>query len=174
MFKQRFGYMALFMTLALAGCGSSSIGGGDPVPLNSTVKINPSSITWTIPAPLATPCVVDFNNHNDTPIAISVLDSSQSPLGNIGIRVLADLSGNTYSGSPVLKVYDDLNGNGVVDDPAELVSSNTSPAFNTFTDKYTGTKNILLRVNLSCPYSGNLYVFAGAAFASINIVVKTP
>ena len=168
MFRQLLGYTTLLLSVVLSGCG-----GGDPVPPSSTVLISPSSIKWEISAK-PTPCPVNSNVFIDHTIVISVLDTNNSPLGSVDIRVVTDLTGNTFSGLPVLNVYDDKNGNGVVDDPAELVSSNTSPAFMTATDRYTGTKTILLRVNLSCPYKGNLHVYAGAAYSNINIEVKTP
>lgn len=167
--KSNLTFTVFLLVATLAGCGDG--GGGDPVPLGSSVRINQAAIEWEIGA-TPTPCPVNLNNYNDHTIAISVLDSNNSPLGSVDIRVMADLSGNTYSGTDVIKIYDDLNGNGVVDDPAELVSSNTSPAFLTQTGRYTGTKIVLVRVNLSCPYRGNLYAFAGAAFGSINIEVK--
>ena len=180
MVKQQIGYTALFIMSALTGC-SDGAGGGNPVPPNSTVQLNQSGITWDI-GETASPCRVRSNPYNDHTIAISVLDPNGSPLGNVDFRVVVDLSGNTYffepappepPGLPVLQLYEDRNGNGVVDDPEELVSSNTSSAFKTTTDQYTGTKMVLLRVNLSCTYRGNLHVFAGAAYGSVNVEVKT-
>jgi len=153
----------------LPGCGASDGGGGNPVPVGATVQVNPSAIQWEIGN--GDPCVIDPAVYNDHTVAISVLNSSGAPLGNVDIRVMADLSGNTFSGTDVIKVYDDLNGNGVIDDPAELVSSNTSPSFITKTAQYSGTRIVLVRVNLSCPYRGNLHVFAGAAYGSTNIEV---
>lgn len=181
MVKQQVGYTALFIMSALTGC-SDGAGGGNPVPPNSTIQLNQSGITWDI-GETASPCRVNPSPYNDHTIAISVLDPNGSPLGNVDLRVVADLSGNTFEPTPptppalpalpALQLYEDRNGNGVVDDPAELVSSNTSSAFKTKTDQYTGTKIVLLRVNLSCTYRGNLHVFAGAAYGSVNVEVKT-
>ena len=159
--------LAVLLAIGLAGCGASD---ENPVPTNATVQVNPSSIPWEIPErPI--PCPVNLAFYNDHTIAISVVDSNNSPLGNVDLRITADLSGNTHSGIERIKVYDDLNGNGVVDDPDELVSSNISPAFTTKTSN-VGTKLILVRVNLSCPYRGNLNVYAGSAFGSTNIEVS--
>jgi hypothetical protein len=171
MFKHLLSCVLSVFAVFLVGCGDGGGGGGDPVPPNSTVQINQPEITWEIGEP-ADPCVVDPNYYHDHTIAISVLDPDNSPLGGVDLRIVADLSGNTFSGTTVLQLYDDRNANGVVDDPRELVSSNTMPAFRTETDRYTGTKNVLLRVNLSCPYRGSLHVFAGAAYNHINVEVK--
>jgi len=161
-------FLMVCLTL-LAGCGASEGGGGNPVPVGATVQVNPETIQWEIGN--GDPCVIDPGIYNDHTIAISVLNNSGAPIGNVDIRVMADLSGNTFSGIDVIKVYDDLNGNGVIDDPAELVSSNTSPSFVTKTEHYSGTRNVMVRVNLSCPYRGNVHVFAGAAYGSANIQV---
>lgn len=172
MYSNRFGRLSLLIAAVLTGCG----GGGNPVPPNSTVQtsIPDNGIVWDIAAPAVTPCVINPARYNDHTIAISVLDGNRSPLGNVDIRVVVDLAGNTYSNTPVLGLYDDFNANGVVNDPAELVSSNTSPAYTTKTDAYTGTKILLLRVNLSCPYRGNLHVYAGTAYKGGTIEVKVP
>lgn len=154
----------------LMGCGGAD---ENPVPVNATVLVSPNAIEWQIPpVPTGQTCsdVFDPSYYNDHTIAVSVMNANNSPLGDIDLRIIADLAGNTYSGIEVVKVYDDFNGNGVVDDPAELVSSNASPAFTTKTSR-NGTKVILVRVNLSCPYRANLNVYAGAAFGSINIEV---
>lgn len=164
--KKKIHTLAVWLLVGLVGCGASE----NPVPTDATVQINPSSIPWEI-SDRPSPCLVDPSIYNDHTIAISVMDSNNSPLGNVDIRITADLTGNTFSGIDVIRVYDDLNGNGVVDDPAELVSSITSPAFTTKTSN-VGTKLILVRVNLSCPYRGNLNVYAGSAFGSTNIEVS--
>lgn len=170
MFRKEMSHTTTLVFIAsLLGCGQG--GGGDPAPPGSSVRINPSSIEWDISDRPAL-CAINQAVYHDHTIAISVLDANNSPVGNVDIRIVPDLAGNTYSGTPVIKLYDDLDQDGIIDDPNELVSSNTSPAYVTQTDRYTGSKTMLLRVNLSCPYRGNLYVYAGSAFNSINIQVN--
>jgi len=153
----------------LSACGASSGGGGDPLPVNASVQISPASITWDIAD--GPDCTAFYQDYT---ISITVFDAHNSPLGNVDLRIVADFAANTASPPEVLRIYEDFNGNGVVDDPAEYVSSNTSPAFMTKTARYTGTKIILLRAYLGCNYRGNLWVYAGPAFANMNIEVKEP
>lgn len=165
------------LVTVLVGCGASEGGGGNPVPVGSSVVINPPSIAWDITAPPPPPesCFPDdpaLVTYNDHTLAISVVNSNNVPLGDVEIRVVASLAGNTYAGIEVLKIYDDRDGDHVVDDPDELVSSNTSPAFVTRTARHTGEKYILLRVNLNCTYRGNVYVYAGTAYGSAEIQVQ--
>jgi len=84
-----------------------------------------------------------------------------------------DLAANTFSGFPVLELYDDRNNNGVIDAPEELVSDNVDEGFETKTDSDKGDKFVIVRVNLSCPYRGTLGAFIeGGVFNSIGISVE--
>lgn len=154
----------------LTACGP----GGDesPVPPGSTVRVSPSNVTWNI-----TP-VRDINSnpicvsgrYNDHTFSISVENSSGQPLGEVDLRIRIDLAANTSS-TNLMQLYDDLNGNGVIDDPAELVSGPGSVFF-TKTSRYSGEKTVMVRVNTSCTYGGDLTVNAGAAFGSAHIEVQ--
>ncbi len=157
------------LILMMTACG----GGGNPLPIGSEVVISPREKTWDI-----TPakdengdCIWSDDFYQDEPILISVKDAQGSPIGKIDLSVSLDLSGNTFSGVPALKLYEDRNSNGVPDDPDELVTSNTDPLFTTETKRYTGEKVLILRMNLSCQYKGQLFVSAGSfqGFADFEV-----
>ncbi len=154
----------------LAACG----GGGNehPLPANSTMQISPTEISWEITPDAGCP-TQDPNFYNDETVTVSVLDSKGRPLGRVGLFIDVDLSGTTFSGlEPRVALYDDLNGNGKVDHPAELVSSDTDGGFFTETGEFTGSKTVFVRVYLSCTYKATLSVTAGYLSASMPIDVK--
>jgi hypothetical protein len=156
--------------LGFSACGPG--GNEDPVPPGASITINPQDIEWEISGSDPSCPDTSFNDHTFT---IVVQDSNGVPLGDVDLIVRADLAANT-SPFDVIRLYDDVNGNGVVDHPQELVSSNTGTAFFTKTDKFTGARTLLARVILSCEYQGNITVHAGSAFGSTNIAVteETP
>jgi len=117
-------------------------------------------------------CFIDPDTlYQDIPVLISVSDAQGTPMGRAEVGVYADFSGNTFSGPEVLQVYADLNGNGVVDEDTELVSGNESGVYKTKTDQYDGTAMVIVRMNLTCPYLGELYVYAGSATAQVEFEV---
>ena len=101
-----------------------------------------------------------------------VLNESGNYIPDAPLTVSVDLSGNTFSGVPALALYDDKNGNGVADDPSELVTDSTDELYDTNTDSVTGHKYLILRVNLSCAYRGVLYAFSDGYMGSTAITVK--
>jgi len=132
-------------TWILAAVTLSACGGGGnehPLPANSTMQISPTEISWEITPDAGCP-TQDPNFYND--------DSGLEP------RVA---------------LYDDLNGNGKVDHPAELVSSDTDGGFFTETGEFTGSKTVFVRVYLSCTYKATLSASAGYLSASMPIDVK--
>lgn len=161
------------MTMVSAILGACGPGGDEnPVPPGSTIRINPSDQTLNI-----TP-VLDINGNpicvsgrfSDHTFSISVENSNGQPLGEVDLRIRVDLAANTSS-TNLIQLYDDLNSNGVVDDPAELVSSPGSVFF-TKTSRFSGEKIIIVRLNTSCTYGGDITVNAGAAFGSAHIEVQ--
>lgn len=151
--------------LTLTACGPG--GDEDPVPPGAVITINPQDVQWDISTSDTNCPDTAFNDHTYT---IVVQDRNGIPLGDVDVIIRADLAANT-SPFDLIRLYDDVNGNGVVDHPQELVSSNTGPVFFTKTDKFTGTRTLLVRVILSCEYQGNITVHAGSAFGSTNIAV---
>lgn len=133
-----------------------------PLPPGSTVVVSPEKKTWLI-RPVKDDngnCIHFKDFYNDHPVLITVFDAQGSPIGEADLTVSLDLAGNTFSvpgGGPVVRLYDDKNGNGVVDDPEELVSDSNDPLYRTKTAKYTGEKLLILRMDLSCRYQATLF-----------------
>jgi len=82
-----------------------------------------------------------------------------------------NFAGNTFSGFPVLKLYDDKNGNGAVDDPEELVSDFADPLFSTKTAEFSGEKLMFIRMDLACAFTGTLFVQAGPSLGMMELKV---
>lgn len=152
--------------ITLAACGAAD---ENPVPPGATITLSSSAYEWEI-APVDDPCLVYPDYYNDHLVNIAVLSSSNLPVGDVNVHLTLDLSDATFSGTPVMGLYDDLNGNGARE-PEELVSTDGSGAYTVKTNQYDGTKAIWVRVNLSCPYKGTLSAFSGAASTSMEISV---
>lgn len=160
---------ATLATLTACGPGADE----DPVPPGATITVSPQSKEWTItPAtdPAGNPVCLD-GVYQDHTLSIVVQDRNGVPLGDVDLIVRADLAANTSS-FDVIRIYDDINANGVADHPQELVTGDNSPAFFTRTGKFDGTRVLLVRANLSCAYRGDITVHAGSAFGSASIDVK--
>ena len=157
------------LSIALAGCGGG--GGDDQIPPGASVMIEPASFDWDI-AQQPSPCIINPGFYQDSYFSVRVLNAAGSPIGEVPLMITVDFTGNTFSGTPVLELYEDRNGNGVADGPSELVSDTNDPIFRTSTARYTGEKYLIVRTNLSCPYQGNIQVFAygvsGIATIDVN------
>lgn len=177
--KLKMVFLVAFIT-SLSACGG---GDSNPIPVNSSVRVSPTSTKWNITPqvgcdPTSEESISDV--YNDTIVSVSVLDADSRPLGDVELTIGLDLAGNSFGPRPPdagtfapLRLYEDKNSNGVVDDPDELVTAPGDPFFRTRTDKYTGIKMLILRVNLSCTYRGFMTAFAGSAtFASLEVEVK--
>lgn len=157
----------LAIVFMLGGCGSDD----EAIPTESTIDIQPASKPWTIPM-RATPCPYDPNLWVDERVLITVKNKDDVPLGDIRVAISADLTAAYTSGvQESLQLYKDANNNQIVDAPDILVSGNGSPAYVTHTDEYTGAVSVLLRVNLSCPFRGNVIVTAGPLYGSASFEV---
>jgi len=152
---------------SVSGCKKNS----EQLPPNSSVVVNPSEITWEI-ANNGGVCNYDPDFYQDHTVSIMVVNESSNYIPDAPLTVSLDLSGNTFSGIPVLALYEDKNGNGVADDPSELVTDNTDEIYDTRTDSVTGHKYLIVRVNLSCAYRGVLYVFSDGYMGTTSITVK--
>lgn len=157
------------LSMTLAGCGGG--GGDDQLPPGATIMLEPAEITWNID-PAGSPCFINPNLYQDRLFSIRVLNSAGSPIGETPITVTLDLSGNTFGGYPVLELYEDRNGNGVVDGPSERVSDSNDPLFRSSTARYTGERYLILRTNLSCPYRGSLNVYAFGVGSGMSVEVR--
>jgi len=152
----------------LIACNSVSTG---QLPPGTIVSISPEEINWKI-ANTNGVCTYDPTYYQDHTISIMVLNDSGSYIPDAPLRITLDLSANTFSGTPVMALYDDINKNGVVDGVNELVTDTDSGIFETHTDDKSGSKYVILRVNLSCPYTGTLSAFADGFMGSLRITVE--
>lgn len=117
-------------------------------------------------------CFIDPGQYVDMAIVLTAVNADGAPLGDLNVRVYVDYSGNTFPGYPVLALYDDRrgNGNGVIDDH-ELVSGDGDAIAVVKTDYYGGDRPLLLRVNVSCPYKGDVFAFSDGISATSNIEI---
>lgn len=145
------------LMLGASGCNSEDA--ANQVPPDSELVASINEQTWDIDTNTneAGGCVYFDDFYNDTYVRLTMLNDSGVPMGDVTLDFSLDLTGNTFTGNSVLKLYHDANGNGVVD-PEELVSDASDPRFSIRTDAYGGYVDVIVRVNLSCPYSGGLYV----------------
>lgn len=150
-------------TILAAILGACSGGSGDnPLPVNTSINVSPQGETFEIEENMDENgnCQFDLNRYIDQYITISVRNGQGSPIGRANLSISVDYGSNSFSGFPAMQLYDDLNGNGVVDDPAEYVTGADDPLFRTETAEFTGEKVVILRLNLSCSYAGSLNVFS--------------
>jgi hypothetical protein len=165
----------MLMTLAVAvtGCGSDTA----PLPPDATIEVSPSSKEW-VSAPNnqtdangVTHCVVIDDFYQDELVSVRVLDGQGRAIEDAELIFSLNLAENTFSGHPVLSLYNDLNKNFVAD-PGELVSSAENDLFITTTEAYTGSKYVIVRMNLSCPYDGELRVYSEGISGSASFLVS--
>ena len=165
------------ITLLLSACNNSD----DQLPPNTQIQVAPSSYTWTVTEFLNSEgqCIYSNDVYQDTVVQISVLDSDDRPIGEVDISMYLSPSNSTspveFDNEYVFYLYDDFNGNGVVDHPQELVSSTgDSILYEAHTEKYHGTKSMIIRTNTSCGgFRATLNVFAGSAYGSMEISTET-
>jgi hypothetical protein len=171
---------ACLMLLGLNGCGGGTNGDADDTafPPGTEIRISPASQSFTIS---------EFRDANgdcrfgevfqDIPVLISVLDTGGTGnvvISDVDLTISLNFSGNTFPNGPsVLQLYEDQNGNGVVDHPQELVSDVNDPLFTTKTAKFSGEKLMFVRMDLACPYRGSLFVIAGGVLGIMELVTNT-
>lgn len=116
-------------------------------------------------------CTFDPNRFVDLPVLMRLRAGNGSPIGGAAVRVYVDFAANTFSGYPALALYEDRNGNGVVDADAEL-ASDADDAIATVRTDDDGAHALLLRVNISCPYRGEVFAYVGGVGAQASIEVS--
>lgn len=148
--------LTVFSTLLATACSN------DEIPLNASLRITPNSHSTTVTEQRDSndQCLFFTDNYVDIPVLLQLNTADGSPIGDAQISVYADFAANTFPGFPVLSLYDDLNGNGVVDSPIELISGRDDDIARVKTDEWSGSRALLLRVNLSCAFSGEIFAFA--------------
>ncbi len=162
-------FMIVILSSVLVACDQSG-----QLPNDAEVRISPSghSIDITQVTDEQGSCLFDPNVYVDTPLLLSVHDKQGSPISEAEVSVNIEYASNSFLGPPVLALFDDLNSNGVVDAETEYVSGREDDAYTGKTAKYSGEKLMLLRINLSCPYRGNIYVRSQFVTNSINVEVN--
>jgi hypothetical protein len=159
--------LMLTATVLLGGCNTSS---SDQLPPNSEVRVNPETLEWTI-ANNNGVCNYNAGFYEDHTISIMVVNESGNYIPDAPLKVSLDLTSNTFTGIPVMALYHDENSNGIAEDH-ELVSDTTSDIYEARTDPHTGTKYLIVRVNLSCAYKGTLYAFSDGFMGTLSISVE--
>ena len=163
--------VALFLMVisGVTGCSDDT-----PLPPGSSVTVQPDKKEWLIEENLDERgnCIWREDYYNDQPVLITVTDSQGSPIGEADLTVSLDLAGNTFSSHSRMKLYEDKDGNGVPDDPAELVSDEDDPMYRGKTEKYSGEKHLVLRMNLSCNYRGQIYAISDGFMGGGEFAVK--
>lgn len=163
---QKFVLLALPLAL-LAGCG-----GGDKAeaPVGSTIRINPSAVMWTVTVAPATStgCNPATDEYFYQELNISVIGPNGRPINNAQLYVTLDLSLETSS-SDSQRLYDDptwVAG----PSPAVVPAGRVSGSYVTSTGDF-GTKRLIVATE-ACTHAGNMNVFSGTAFGTINFAVE--
>jgi hypothetical protein len=162
----------LTLVLLLAACGAETT----QLPPKAQISVSPSGADWEIVPNIQTTadgiefCAIVDDHYLDEFFTIKVTDSQERAIGDVELVISLSLSGNNFSGYPVVELYDDKNGD-YIPDPDELVSGSDDPLYRTTTDYYSGTTNLIVRMNLSCTYRAQLKVFADGLSSSADLEV---
>jgi len=160
-----------FLGLFLNACA-----GEDQLPNGATLSISPQERTLNVSSQIDPNgnCLIDPENTIDWPIVLQLSDSAGSPIGDSTISVYTEFGENTFSGFPVMELYDDVNGNrnGLVDED-ELISGADDDIARVDTSEFGGHRELLLRVNISCPFRGEVFAFIQGVTASSTLVITT-
>ena len=159
---------ALALAAALGACDTAQL------PPGAALTITPEEQSYTVPDRRDDNglCLIDPNLYVDLPLVFALRDAQGSPIGDAELSVYVDFGDNTYGGYPVLELYEDVNGNGVVDPESELVSGEGDEIARVRTDRYGGDAVLLLRMNLSCGYRGGVIGFVDGVSAGASFEVK--
>ena len=160
------GVAAAVAAALLAGCSS------DQVPTDAVMSLSPEerSIRITEFRDADGLCRTDGSRFVDVPMLLRLATRDGSPIEGAEAEVYVDFAANTYSGHPVLALYEDRNGNGVVDADSELASGAGDSIARVRTGD-DGTYRMLLRADIACPYRGEVFAYAGAATAQASFEV---
>jgi len=156
--------------LAVVTGGLFSCGATDEIPVGSSLSAFPSEVSWAIGP--SESCDVENGPFNDSHISLSLVDGDLGPLIDTNVSVTLDLSEASFSGTEVLSLFHDANSDGIYT-PDERVSGNGEPVFSARTDDDSGVLRVMVRVNLSCSYSGSLFAFAGRAVTAVQFDVES-
>ena len=157
--------------MGLTGCNGDT--NDAALPPGSQVLVQPSSQQFTVTERRDANGNCQYGQlYQDIPVLVSVTaGSNNTPIGEAPLTFSLNFTGQTFSGPSVLKLYADRNGNGVVDDPEELVSDAGQPLFETKTARFSGEQLMLVRMDLACAFRGSLFVVSGASLGELTLEV---
>ena len=161
--------------LGLAAMGLFSACDSGQLPVDATLSVMPESRSLIIQPNLQADgsCVIDPGSFVDMPFVLNLRGPNGSPIGDADVSAFLDFAGNTSSGTPVLALFEDRNGNGIVDADTELVSDVDDDLAVVQTDDVSGDFTLLVRVNTSCPFVGDLVVFSDGLLDTATIALTT-
>jgi hypothetical protein len=164
--------MVSLLGTLLSGCNNDAA--EQQVRVGSGISLSPPAISWQVKGnyDLQGNCVIDENDYNDTYMTVRATNENGMPLGGIDLRITADLTGNSYTGPAVVRIYDDINSNGVAEDNEQVLAPGMA-AFDTRTGPYDGEAHFIARINLSCNYRSTIYVAGSPGGAATTIHVTT-
>lgn len=116
-------------------------------------------------------CSVDTSTHQDIPLLFQITTEDGIPIGDAAFSILVEYAGHSYSGEPRLALFDDFNSNGVIDEESELISGDDNAVATARTDKWHGTKSLMLRIYLSCEFTATLFAYSGTVQTQAQISV---
>jgi len=161
-------------SLLLCAVSLGACGGGEQLPVQSSLSIVPAERTYTMVEyrDAEGRCLFDANRFVDLPVVLALRDAGGAPLGGVDVDVYVDFADNTFGPFAPLALYEDRNGNGVVDADTELVSGEGDEIARVRMDAVQGNRALLLRANLSCAYRSELFAYVGGVTARASIEVS--
>lgn len=157
------------LVLALMSCGNSD---DDPLlPPGSEIVISPEDTNILI---TSSDSACPAGDTSDTYITVSVQDGDDRAIPGAAVTLSLAWSASTYTGPlPLMTLFVDLNRNGVPDanEDASLLSAG---AYQTNTDDVTGDLLLIVRMSLTCAYSGGLTVQSSGYTAVAQFTVEVP
>ena len=171
----KFNNMDVVKNISYGFCISLSIG-CQPVqlPNNAVLSVSPSTRSIEVTSSVDSSrvqCLAEDFPYLDIPILISLRDDQGSPIGDVPVSVYSDWTSNSTSLTDVVTLLFDFNDDGMVDPEFETVSSSDDGVFEEKTQRSTGDVMLTARLNLSCPYNGEIVAISGGyhAAASFNV-----
>lgn len=141
----------------LFGCGDNN-----SAPAGSTITINPDGAKWDVSAGTCNGTEVNFHAFN-----ITVRNSAGVELNDTDLYITLDLASNNFTLPPYMQLYDDPNWQGGI---TTLPQNPVSTPYVTKTGA-SGTKRIIVGVDLGCGYKGSLTAYSGSSVDSVSIDV---
>lgn len=171
----RFKLALLLICAALVACKS----GGKQLPNQVNIRISPSEQEWLVHKPTDDGSCpgIDYARHQDNVVSVRVSDGQGRALGDTEVLFSLSLSGNSYdptgeiyqglisditTGLPmsIVELYHDRNGD-MRPQAEELVSGVEDALFTARTDRYNGSIQLIVRMNLTCRYKASLQATVG-------------